>query len=268
MALYGILGDIHGNKEAFLASLDFLSGKRAETLLCTGDIVGYNAEPDECVGIARALRVTSIAGNHDLIATRQLDPDQCCDKAAYALRRTRSKISTDSARFLAALPRIEIFEGQFVLVHGGVNNPQEYLWTSNEVLANFAPLKKRLPGARICFFGHTHEQRVFELDGENIREVQGRGQILLRKDRVYFINPGSVDASRKRRPGLAECATFDSDRRVLELHQVPYNHELSEANSKYQGYRMDAFTAALYSFSRRIRQRGRRVLSSLGKAKS
>lgn len=237
-------------------------------MLCTGDIVGYNAEPDECVRLARAFQLKSIAGNHDLIAARQLDPDQCCDKAAYALRRTRSEISADSAGFLATLPRIEILEGQFVLVHGGVDNPQEYLRTPSEVLANFAPLKKRLPGVRICFFGHTHEQRVFELDGENIREAQGRGQILLRKDRVYFINPGSVDASRKRSPGMAECAIFDSDRGILELYQVPYNHDLSESKSKYQGYRMNAVTASLYSLSRRLRQRGRRVLASFGQAKS
>lgn len=45
MALYGILGDIHGNREALIAALTALDLYGPERLLCIGDIIGYNADP-------------------------------------------------------------------------------------------------------------------------------------------------------------------------------------------------------------------------------
>ena len=52
MALYGVLGDIHGNREALEAVLRALDARGVAQLLCVGDIVGYNADPDECVAHA------------------------------------------------------------------------------------------------------------------------------------------------------------------------------------------------------------------------
>ena len=52
MARYGVLGDIHGNREALEAVLARLDAEGISRLLCVGDIVGYNADPDECVAVA------------------------------------------------------------------------------------------------------------------------------------------------------------------------------------------------------------------------
>ena len=70
MARYGVLGDIHGNREALEAALAALEAVGCERLLCVGDIVGYNADPDECVALVRGRGIQSIAGNHDLIGLR------------------------------------------------------------------------------------------------------------------------------------------------------------------------------------------------------
>jgi predicted phosphodiesterase len=63
MALYGVLGDVHGNREALAAALAALERRGIERLLCLGDLVGYNADPDECVAMLRERRALSIAGN-------------------------------------------------------------------------------------------------------------------------------------------------------------------------------------------------------------
>ncbi|MCI0467323.1 MAG: metallophosphoesterase, partial [Beijerinckiaceae bacterium] len=60
MALYGVLGDIHGNREALVAVFAELERLRPEQLLCVGDIIGYNADPDDCVNLLRERGVTSI----------------------------------------------------------------------------------------------------------------------------------------------------------------------------------------------------------------
>ena len=49
VALYGILGDIHGNREALEATLERIDAIGVDRLLCVGDVIGYNADPDECV---------------------------------------------------------------------------------------------------------------------------------------------------------------------------------------------------------------------------
>ncbi|MDF3010741.1 MAG: uncharacterized protein K0S03_1537, partial [Burkholderiales bacterium] len=46
MSLYGIVADIHGNREALAAVLAALEARGVGRLACLGDIVGYNADPD------------------------------------------------------------------------------------------------------------------------------------------------------------------------------------------------------------------------------
>ena len=51
-----IVSDIHGNRHAFQAVLDDIATTVAAELWCLGDLVGYGAEPDACVELARAAR--------------------------------------------------------------------------------------------------------------------------------------------------------------------------------------------------------------------
>ena len=48
-----IVSDIHGNRQAFEAVLDEIDASDCEELWCLGDLVGYGAEPDACVELAR-----------------------------------------------------------------------------------------------------------------------------------------------------------------------------------------------------------------------
>ena len=63
---YGILGDIHGNLEAFEAVLEVARQEGVEQYVCIGDVVGYNANPSECLRLLRELNpVAIVKGNHD-----------------------------------------------------------------------------------------------------------------------------------------------------------------------------------------------------------
>ena len=46
---YGILSDVHGNHVAMKVALDYLQAFGVAKILCLGDLVGYGAEPSECV---------------------------------------------------------------------------------------------------------------------------------------------------------------------------------------------------------------------------
>src|SRR5262249_6587006 len=151
----------------------------------------YNADPDECAATVRERRMLTIAGNHDLIAVHRLGFARCANNAAYALRRTRRAIAAQTAAFLEALPPYPAIEPGVVMVHGGVRNVQEYMTTRAAIATNAAWLREDFPGARVCFFGHSHEQRVYEVDGE-VKDITA-DRLLLDPKKMYFINPGSVD---------------------------------------------------------------------------
>jgi predicted phosphodiesterase len=61
---YLILGDIHANWEALEAVLNDAAGKY-DRVLCTGDFVGYGADPGRVVGWARSSGIVAVRGNHD-----------------------------------------------------------------------------------------------------------------------------------------------------------------------------------------------------------
>jgi predicted phosphodiesterase len=264
MARYGVLGDIHGNREALEAILRELDARGVRQLLCVGDIVGYNADPDECVELLRRRPVAAIAGNHDLISQRRLDFSRCTTMAEYALRRTRRTLGREAAAWLAGLPANLAPEAHVLLIHGGVRDVQQYMVTPQHIRENAGYLAEDFPGARVCFFGHSHEQRVYEVTSENVtglsvNEVPTHGEVLLRKENTYFINPGSVDASRKSRHKFAECAVYDSAFGSIEFLRVRYDAAATEAKAAAFGYRLSPLTARLYALRRRTASAARRI---------
>jgi predicted phosphodiesterase len=261
MSTYGIISDVHGNLEALRAALQALEVRGVDRVLCLGDIVGYNAESNQCVALFQSRGIETIAGNHDLIALGRLGVERCSDKPAFTLRRTRKDLSRESRRYLGDLPLRRIVEKDVALIHGGVLDVQQYITTERRVFENDGLLAQEEPHATLCFFGHTHEPKVYEIDRGTLREHAPEGTIALggRRKR-YFINPGSIDASRKSEHKFAEFIVFDADTRTVEFHAVPYDHESVERSAARAGYRMDRVDEWLYRGLRWVR-RGRRYVA-------
>jgi predicted phosphodiesterase len=249
MARYGILGDIHGNLEALSAVLAAFDARGVRRLLCVGDVVGYNADPDECGALLRARKAVVIAGNHDLIAGGRLGFERCSNKARYSLSRTKKELRADTAAWLRALPPNRLVDDSIALVHGGVRDVQLYMTTREHIRSNAGYLRTDFPAARICFFGHSHEQRVYDATGEVAELALGAP---LARERLYFVNAGSVDAQRKRSERLAECAIFDTDAWSIEFLKLRYDAAATEAKAAVGGYRILPVTDTLYTLQRRI----------------
>jgi predicted phosphodiesterase len=252
MAVYGVVADIHGNREALAATLEALATRGVERLLCLGDLIGYNADPDECVAMIRARGALAIAGNHDLIALGRLDFRRCSSKAAYSLKRTRASVAPETRAYLAALPPNRMLDGGIVLVHGGVRDVQQYMVSPGLIRQNAVLLREDFPGARLCFFGHSHEQKIYRVQGDGVEEIPFQSREALRGDGLYFVNPGSVDASRKRGHKLAECAILDTGARTLEFLRLPYDAAATEAKAAAFGYRVPPWLERVYALRRRF----------------
>ena len=254
MALYGVVADIHGNREALAAALAALERRGIRKLLCLGDIVGYNADPDECAEMLQSRGALAIAGNHDLIGTGRLGFERCSNQAMYALKRTRRSLARSTAEWLAGLPPHRVVGEDVVLVHGGVRDVQQYVKHPSLVAQNAAWLRADFPKARLCLFGHSHEQKVWEIEGDEVRELAG-DRILLNRNLRYFINPGSVDASRKSTHKAAECAILDTLDWSVEFLRLRYDSASSEAKAAVFGYRIGRWTDRFYTLRRRILRR-------------
>ena len=255
MALHGVLGDIHGNREALAAVLAFCNRRGVARVLCVGDIVGYNADADACAALLRARGALAVAGNHDLISLGRLDFARCSQPAEHALRRTRKRLARHTADYLGALPPRRLVAEHILLVHGSVADVERRLATPAEALEDAALLRADFPGVRVCFYGHLHAQKAFEIDGGAARELPAAAELRLRPDRLHYVNPGSVDAARKRAPRLAECALFDDATQTLEFHRLAYDHDAAEAKAAAAGYRIGPWMDRYYSLRRRIERR-------------
>ena len=152
------------------------------------------------------------------------------------------------------LPSHAVLEESVLLTHGGVRDVQQYMTHPKHVVENVAYLRSDFPGKRICIFGHTHEQKIFEVAGQDVTvtAIEGPAVVALSKDREYFINPGSVDASRKRAHKLAEFAIFDSSALTVEFDHCAYDDASTEARAAAEGFRIDPWRDRLYDFQRRL----------------
>jgi len=252
MAIYGVLADIHGNREALVAALAALETRSLDYLICAGDIIGFNADPNGCVDLLREREIPAVAGNHDLIGIGRLGFSRCANKVIYSLKRTRRLLTPKSVSYLSALPLHRMVEDQVLLTHAGIRDVEQYVRSPAQVLQNAAHLRAEFPQARICLFGHIHEQRVFEVNGDMVQELPAKGVISLRHDRTYFVNPGSIDAARKRGERRAEWALLDTGGWTVEFQSAPYDHGLSEAKAVDGGYRIGPVVDRLYTLRRRL----------------
>ena len=252
MALYGVIGDVHGNREALCAALARCEERGVDCIICVGDIVGYNADPDECAALLAERNVLAVAGNHDLISIGKLGFARCANKVVYSLKRTRRALAPRTIAYLGSLPEHRLLEERVLVCHAGVRDVERYLVTAGQVRQNAQELRADFPAAAICLFGHVHTQKVYEVDGNTVRELPAHGTVVLREDREYFLNAGSVDASRKRGEKRAEFAIFETPSLILEFFQISYNDELTEDKASAGGYRLNPLADRMYDWRRRL----------------
>ena len=64
---YAILADVHSNLTALNAVLKDIERRGGvDEFWCLGDIVGYGPDPQKCIEALCGLKLTAVAGNHDM----------------------------------------------------------------------------------------------------------------------------------------------------------------------------------------------------------
>jgi len=100
---YLVLTDIHANLEALDACLADARLRTYDHTLILGDLVGYGAEPDACIELARERCDLCLVGNHDLAVRGDISLSEFSRGAELAARWTQETIGEDNLEFLLGL---------------------------------------------------------------------------------------------------------------------------------------------------------------------
>ena len=103
-SLIAIFGDIHANIDALDVVLDDCRREGVTDYLCTGDVVGYNAVPGECLRKIRDLGCPVVKGNHDHYVSSDQDLSDFHPNAAAVVAWTRQQLSDDEMQWLRDMP--------------------------------------------------------------------------------------------------------------------------------------------------------------------
>lgn len=231
MPRIGIISDIHGNLEALEAVLKAIETERAEYIVHLGDLVGYNANPKECLQLLQQRNVISILGNHDLAILEPRTAESFNVLAYQALHYSQEQLSASDRRFLQNLPKVEVLWDRYLLCHGTPEDIETYILNVFQAKRIFNLIKKYYAGIRVCFFGHTHIQRIWVSDqrGKVSAPPISLDAIILDPENLYLINPGSVGQPRQQ-DNRARFLLFDTDREIISFRAVPY--DIAKAQKK------------------------------------
>src|ERR1700747_2149214 len=119
---FAILSDIHANLEALEAVLEDARERRCSRFLCLGDLVGYNANPRECIERVRELGCPVVKGNHDEEATLSASSARFNELAERAIEWTRDNLTDQDKEWLRGLPLQKQMHG-FTIVHATLDTP-------------------------------------------------------------------------------------------------------------------------------------------------
>ncbi|NUM35305.1 MAG: metallophosphoesterase family protein [Candidatus Brocadiae bacterium] len=216
---YGIYSDIHANLEALQAVFDRFEKENVDEYICLGDIVGYGANPRECLQLVLEHKSLIVAGNHDYAVAGKLNIDFFNPYAKEAVLWTRKQLNEQELQYLANLDLIQKVENVLTIVHGTMNFPEmfDYIQTSYD-----AHLTLELLDTPVCFLGHSHVPVAF-FQGPTVSFSMDE-EFAVPKDGKTLVNVGSVGQPRDENP-QACCAIYDDEAEKVSILRVEYDIE-------------------------------------------
>jgi predicted phosphodiesterase len=219
MMKVAVISDIHGNRQAFEAVLEAIADSEAAELWCLGDLVGYGADPDACVELARRHAAVCLVGNHDLAVLGQVPMHEFSRGASLAAQWTQEVIDPENLAFLASL-KPTAKEDAVGLYHA---SPRDPVW-EYVLSALLAELCLDRQPERVCLIGHSHVALAFvRHEGELATgEPRRAGTVLDIASGEWLLNPGSVGQPRDGDPRAA-WLLLDLDNWSARYERTPYD---------------------------------------------
>lgn len=226
---FAILGDIHSNIDALNVVLDDCRSQGVTDFLCTGDVVGYNACPHECLEIIRDLGCPVVMGNHDHYVSSVQNLEDFNPHAAAVIEWTREQLTEEEMNYLANLPFVKTTMG-ITLVHSTMDVPENFGYVFDHLQAEAHFTHQVTP---LCFHGHTHCPMIYEKQLSAVYRIDAQ-DFRLPIGRKYFVNVGSVGQPRDGDPRAA-YAIYEPKSRALSFRRLDYDVAAAQERIRLAG---------------------------------
>ena len=217
-----LFGGVYSNLQALEAISDIANkeGITPSNCICTGDIIGYCAQPEETIQFFKDWNAKSILGNVEIQLHENAEDCGCdftkgsrCDdfsKLWYPF--AKSKLSASSLSFISTLPEFIEFEyanKKVTVVHGSYFNTSEFIFKStpwNTKAANF-----EATNSNVIIAGHC---------GLPFNDFQND---------LLWINPGVIGMpANNGNPAVWYVILEDKNTELtFKHHQLNYDYELT-----------------------------------------
>src|SRR4030042_1786495 len=194
-----IISDIHSNLEALQAVIKDIKKRRIKKIFCLGDLVGYGANPNECIDLCYSEADIVIAGNHDWAAIDKTDVALFNPIAANAITWTKKQLTRSNINKLQKV-KLTAKVGDLLLVHSSPHKPEQWNY-----LLSIEHFKKQFDffDEPICLIGHSHIPGVVFRDANGYLDNLGDHPFPTIANRKFIINVGSVGQPRDLDPRAA-----------------------------------------------------------------
>ena len=227
--LIAILGDIHANIDALEVVLADCRAQGVTDYMCTGDVVGYNARPHECLQIVRDLGCPVVMGNHDHYVSSRQNLADFNPNAAAVIEWTRKQLTVEEMLFLRNLPFVQTKTG-VTLVHATMDNPGGFGYVFDHLQAEAHFSHQVTP---LCFHGHTHCPMIYEKQMGAVYRIDAQ-DFKMPIGRKYFINVGSVGQPRDGDPRAA-YVLYNPKERTVHFRRLEYDIAAAQAKIREAG---------------------------------
>jgi predicted phosphodiesterase len=219
-----VFSDIHSNLEALESVLEHASIKKADRYVCLGDVVGYGANPNECIDLVSSLPdCLCLLGNHDA-AVLGVHVNMNRD-ARQAILWTRERVTISRMWFLMEMEDL-VKWGDITFCHSNPYNPRKWHYVAEKsiITSSFSRSK-----AKILFVGHTHVPLAITRKNffcVYIRPPQHSMIVPVAQLNRQIFNCGSVGQPRDGDP-RASYLIYDDQKHIIEFYRVAYDHLLA-----------------------------------------
>lgn len=217
-----VFSDIHSNLEAFQAILDHILTRDVDRYVCLGDVIGYGANPNECIDLMQSLPdCPCVLGNHEAAVLGISSNMQA--EARRVINWTREVLTKGGLWFLREMEDLIKWDN-ISFCHSNPYRPRNWYYVSEKtyISSSFARSK-----AKILFVGHTHVPVAITRKNffcVYVRSPQHSMVVPAAELNRQIFNCGSVGQPRDGDP-RASYLIYDDEKQLVEFYRIEYDYE-------------------------------------------
>lgn len=185
-----ILSDVHEDIDRLQTAYGQLNSINPKDIYVLGDMLRFGVTPGEnsCLDFLRDREVNVVRGNHEDLALNIRKLLQ----GASGRSGMDENISPENIQYLEGLP-LQISRDDYMFSHTIEPGGDRRVIDTEHAKVVFDYMAREQPGVKVWFIGHSHESACFYYDASSGEVGNEKGdKILLKDDRVYIVNPGSL----------------------------------------------------------------------------